>query len=106
MDWLYKILKFKGGEKMNYQMTWSEFAEERMKTVNIFNEVECFKAIREVINMFFSGDKNDLLEKIQNLKSTMQEEKEAVGLLKGKSFIGWNVDYYTVNCDSGFSTVN
>ena len=40
MDWLYKIFKFKGGEQMNYQMTWSEFAEERMKTVNIFNEVE------------------------------------------------------------------
>jgi len=79
---------------MNYQMTWSEFAEERMKTVNIFNEVECFKAIREVVNMFFSGDKKGLLEKIKNLKSSVQEEEVNNSPLKGKSFRGWNVDYY------------
>ena len=79
---------------MNYQMTWSEFAEERMKTVNIFNEVECFKAIREVVNMFFSGDKKGLLKKIKNLKSTVQEEEVNNSPLKGKSFGGWNVDYY------------
>lgn len=79
---------------MNYQVAWSEFAEERMKSVNIFNEVECFKAIRETVNILFSGNKEELLKKIKNIKSTMQEEEVNNSPLKGKSFRGWNVDYY------------
>ena len=79
---------------MNYQVAWSEFAEERMKSVNIFNEVECFKAIRETVNVLFSGNKEELLKKIKNIKSTMQEEEVNNSPLKGKSFRGWNVDYY------------
>ncbi|WP_066634639.1 hypothetical protein [Desulfolucanica intricata] len=77
---------------MSCQMTWSGFAEERMKTVNVLNEVECFKAIKEVINLYFSLDKGSLDKKIKKINADKDEKISSP--LEGKCFGGWNVDYY------------